>query len=173
MAAMRPEMQKVQDAMSNDPNIDDMRTKSKYQQQMMALFKKHQVNPLRAFLWPMAQFPVFIASFLAFKDMGLYYPDLSTGGTLWFTDLSAPDSMYILPVFNSLSFLAMIEVGADGVQLDQQKTFKMVMRGLAVAMIPLTLDISTVGHPPLSTHPLPNIVASFSSFSFLIPLNCL
>lgn len=143
MAVMRPEMQKVQAAMQMDPNFDDMRTKSIYQQQMVALFKKYKVNPMRAMLWPLAQFPVFIASFLALKDMSSFYPGLQTGGTLWFVDLSAADPYYLLPVFNSLTFLLMIELGADGVKMDQQKTFQMVMRGLGVAMVPLTMYMPT------------------------------
>jgi YidC/Oxa1 family membrane protein insertase len=138
MAVMRPDMQKLQDAMSKDPNAGDMNVKLRYQKEMQALFLKHKVNPLRAVMWPFVQFPVFIAFFMALKEMGTYFPGMATGGAWWFTDLTAADPYYILPLFNSISFLAMIELGGDGVQLPQQQKFKMIMRGLAVAMVPLT-----------------------------------
>jgi hypothetical protein len=32
------------------------------------------------------------------------------GGTLWFTDLTTPDSLYIFPVLTGLTFLATVEV---------------------------------------------------------------
>lgn len=144
MAAMRPDMQKVQDRMAKDPNTGDMNVKMRYQKEMQALFVKHKVNPMRAMLWPLFQFPVFIALFMALREMGVYYPDFATGGALWFTDLSAPDALLILPIFNSLSFLAMIEMGADGVQMQQQQTFKNVMRGMAVIMVPLTMSMPQV-----------------------------
>ncbi|KAJ1429851.1 cytochrome oxidase biogenesis family, partial [Ochromonadaceae sp. CCMP2298] len=141
MACMRPEMQKVQDALTKDPNFDDTRVKAKYQEQMQALFVKYKVNPLRAVMWPLFQFPVFIALFLALRDMGTFYPGFATGGAFWFIDLSMPDAWLILPIFNSLSFLAMIELGSDGVQVSQQGTFKWAMRGLGVAMVPLTMSM--------------------------------
>jgi YidC/Oxa1 family membrane protein insertase len=115
--------------------------KAKFQEQMKALFAKHKVNPLRAVMWPLAQFPIFIALFMALRDMGTYYPGFATGGALWFIDLSMPDAWLILPIFNSLSFLAMIELGSDGVQVSQQGTFKWAMRGLGVAMVPLTMSM--------------------------------
>lgn len=141
MAQMRPEMAKVQELMNSDPNISDSRVKLKYQAEMQALFKKYNVNPLRAVMWPLAQFPVFIAFFMALRDMGNHFPGFADGGALWFTDLTAPDELLILPIFNSLSFLAMIELGGDGVQMQQAKQFQWIMRGMAVVMIPLTMSM--------------------------------
>jgi YidC/Oxa1 family membrane protein insertase len=144
MAVMRPEMQKVQDMMTKDPNKDDQRVTLRYQNEMKALFIKHKVNPLRAVLWPLFQFPVFIAFFMALKEMGTYYPGFATGGAAWFSNLAAADPYLILPLFNSLSFLLMVEMGADGINAQQQKTFRNVMRGLAVVMVPLTMDMPSV-----------------------------
>lgn len=146
MAVMRPEMQKLQDAMNSDPNKSDPRHQARHMQEMKALWKKYDVNPVRAMMWPLFQFPIFIAFFMALRDMGAHYTGYATGGALWFTDLSGPDSTLILPIFNSLSFLAMIELGADGVQVSQQKTFQWAMRGLAVAMVPLTMSMPQVSY---------------------------
>lgn len=37
-------------------------------------------------------------------------PSMQGGGMLWFTDLTVPDSLYILPVLTGLTFLATVEV---------------------------------------------------------------
>ena len=144
MAAMRPDMQKVQEAMNNDPNGKESHMQVKYQNEMKALFVKHKVNPLRAMIWPFAQFPVFIAFFMALREMGTYYPGFSSGGAYWFENLAMADPLYIFPIINSVSFALMVELGGDGVQMEQQKTFKYIMRGLALVMIPITIDMPTV-----------------------------
>ena len=144
MAVMRPEMQKVQDQMNKDPNIDQMAVKLRYQNEIKNLFTKYNVNPLRAVMWPFAQFPIFIAFFMALKEMGLYYPGLATGGAFWFENLAAADPYYALPLINAASFWIMIELGQDGVQMENQATFKKIMRGLAVVMVPLTASMPQV-----------------------------
>lgn len=141
MALMKPHMERVKDAMMNDPNKSDPRTAARYQNEYKAMFLKYKVNPIRSILWPLAQFPIFIGFFWALKDMGLHYPELATGGALWFTNLTIADASYVLPVFNSLSFLAMIELGSDGLPQNKQGQFKWIMRGLAGAMIPMTASL--------------------------------
>ena len=141
MAAMRPDMSKVQEIAKQQDMMSNPRLQKQYEKDMKALFVKHKVNPLHAVLWPLSQFPVFIALFLTLENMGKYYPDFATGGTLWFTNLSAADPYCLWPIFNALSFLAMIELGADGIQMEQQGTFKTAMRMVACAMIPLTMHM--------------------------------
>ena len=111
MAAMRPEMQKVQNNLLNNNNANDPRFKKQYENEMKALFAKYKVNPIHSVLWPLSQFPIFIALFMALRDMGNFYPDFATGGTLWFTNLAIADPYLLWPIFNSLSFLAMVEIG--------------------------------------------------------------
>jgi YidC/Oxa1 family membrane protein insertase len=145
MAAMKPEMQRIQDAMTKDADFEDTKIKLRYQAELQALFKKHKVHPLRAVMWPFAQFPIFIAFFMALKDMGMYYPGFATGGAFWFENLAIADPYYALPVINALSFLVMIEIGSgDGVDLQQQSKFKNIMRGLAIFMVPFTASMPQV-----------------------------
>ena len=141
MAVLRPHMQRLQDVYLKDPHFEDMRVKLKYHSDMKALFVQHTVTPFRSLLMPLFQLPVFISFFLGLQGMGEYFPALATGGTLWFTDLSAADPYFIFPVLNAASFLVMIEMGADGMQTSQQETFKWAMRGLGVAMAPMTMSI--------------------------------
>jgi len=37
-------------------------------------------------------------------------PSMKGGGMYWFTDLTTPDNLFILPVLTSLTFLATVEV---------------------------------------------------------------
>lgn len=144
MAVVRPEVDKLQKAMKADPKGNDSVVMSKYQAEIKAVFAKHKVNPFKSLIGPMVQMPVFMSVFFGVQKIGDYFPGYSTGGVLWFTDLSAADPMHILPFVNAASFLAMIELGADGMPQEQQGMFKWVMRGLSVFMIPLTFNLPTV-----------------------------
>ena len=144
MAALRPDMQKVQDAMNADPFIDDQRVKQRYVEEMKALFVHHKVNPLRAFAMPFVQLPIFISFFFGLQEMNTFFPAYEHGGAFWFQNLVAADPYCILPITNSLTFLAMVEMGADGIQTSQQNTFRWVMRGFAFVIVPATMHMSAV-----------------------------
>jgi len=141
MAHMKPDMEDLARRQKSDPNLQDPNVQAAYSKEMIGMYKKHGVNPLSAIALPFVQMPVFIGIFWALHDMGLYYPGMATGGAFWFTDLSVADSTYALPLFNAASFLLMIEMGADGMQAGQAKQFQWIMRGLAVAMVPLTMSM--------------------------------
>jgi YidC/Oxa1 family membrane protein insertase len=82
--------------------------------QMMALFKRYNVKPFRAFLAPIVQMPLFIGMFFGLKKMPEICPDLlKSGGMYWFPDLTVPDPNYILPVMASATFLALVESGRE------------------------------------------------------------
>jgi len=144
MAVVRPEVDKLQKAMKADPKGNDSVVMSKYQSEIKAVFAKHKVNPFKSLIGPIVQMPVFISVFFGMQKIGDFFPGYSTGGVLWFTDLSMADPMHILPFVNAASFLAMIELGADGMPQEQQGMFKWVMRALSVFMIPMTFNLPTV-----------------------------
>lgn len=48
--------------------------------------------------------------FSQIRNMAEKVPSFQTGGALWFTDLTTPDSLYILPVITGLTFLITVEV---------------------------------------------------------------
>jgi YidC/Oxa1 family membrane protein insertase len=143
MAVMRPEMDKLNATLAKDPNFkSDPALQSRYQQEMKALMVKYDVNPLRAVSLPILQLPIFISFFQGLRNMGDFFPGFKTGGALWFSDLTVADATMILPVLNSVSFLLMVELGGEGAPAAQQQTFKMVMRGLSVIMIPATMSFN-------------------------------
>lgn len=145
MSAMRPVADKLSKKYKENPKFDtDVHLKQKMAEEMKALWKIYDVNPLKSLAMPLIQMPVFISFFLAIRDMSELFPGFKTGGILWFTDLSIADPTYILPIMNAVSFWIMVEIGADGMEQSQANTLKLVMRGLAVVMIPATMHFSQV-----------------------------
>lgn len=141
MAIMKPELNRLTEAMKKDPNGDQMANKLQHQKQLQALFKKYDVNPFRSMIWPLFQLPVFMGFYFSLMKLGIYYPvEASTGGALWFPNLSLSDPMYILPVVNSLSFILLTELTMD-VNMENKSTMKNVMRGVGVLMLPLTMNL--------------------------------
>lgn len=54
---------------------------------------------------------VFLTQFFAIKKMVVVnYPGLSSGGILWFPDLTACDSYYILPLISSATLSLVMRV---------------------------------------------------------------
>jgi YidC/Oxa1 family membrane protein insertase len=139
LAALRPHMAKLSENAKKDSNHQQ-----RYTTELYALWKKYKVNPLKAMVLPFVQLPIFISVFFGVKQMGTFCPEFSSGGALWFTDLAAADPMVILPIVNAASFLLMFEMNSDGFQTEDNNTFKMVMRGLSLIMVPLTYSLPSV-----------------------------
>lgn len=135
MAAIRPKMNKLIEFSKANPN------NSSYQKELFLLWKKNNVNPLKALAVPLFQLPLFITFFFGIRQMGEYYPALAEGGLLWFPDLVAHDPYFVLPVLNGASFLLMVELNAhdQAVEHEQAATFKTAMRALAFIMVPVTM----------------------------------
>eukprot|EP01038_Epipyxis_sp_PR26KG_P006022 gene6022-8294_t len=142
LAVARPELEKILELSKTDPRRNEPQVLGRYQAEVQAIYKKYKVNPFISIGMVFVQFPIFIAYFMGLRDMQDFYPGFCTGGAFWFTDLSAADPYMILPLVNVATFLMMIEIGADGVQMQNQGTFKWAMRGLGAAMLPLTMHMS-------------------------------
>ncbi|KAJ8610481.1 hypothetical protein CTAYLR_007778 [Chrysophaeum taylorii] len=142
MQNAKPEIEVLQERAKLDASKDERRAKL-YQRQMQAILAKHDIKVWLVFAFPMAQLPVFTSMFFGLQKLGRHFPDAAHGGALWFQDLTARDPYLALPIATSILFIGMIELGADGMNASsssgsQQRFFKNVMRGLGVAMVPLT-----------------------------------
>jgi len=113
-----------------------------------------------------------MSMFFGLQKMPTYYSDtLANGGLLWFPDLSVPDPMYILPLLSSATFLATIELGqksmaASSGNQGQTKIFITVFRGMAILMIPVTIQFPAAVLCYWVTN---NIFTFFQSAVFQIP----
>ncbi|XP_029609893.1 mitochondrial inner membrane protein OXA1L-like isoform X2 [Salmo trutta] len=105
-----PEMTKFTNKMNEAKQSGNKFDFSKAYSDLTAFQKKHDVNPLRGFLVPLVQTPVFISFFIALRKMShLPVPSMQTGGCLWFLDLTAADPFYILPIAVTGTMFAILE----------------------------------------------------------------
>ncbi len=103
------------------PEIDVLSTKFKDDMQaknmaMMELYRKHGVNPLGGCLPQLIQMPIWFAMYTTLQTAVEMYHEKF----LWFTDLSAPDKIFVLPivlgVFMILQQRIVPQQGMDPVQ---------------------------------------------------------
>ncbi|XP_068098042.1 mitochondrial inner membrane protein OXA1L [Hyperolius riggenbachi] len=107
--------------------------------------KKHDVSPLRGFLVPLVQAPIFISFFVALRQMAsLPVPSMQTGGLWWFSDLTIADPFYILPVVTTCTMWAVLELGAEsGVDNPNLRVMKTVFRVMPLIIFPITMHFPT------------------------------
>jgi YidC/Oxa1 family membrane protein insertase len=89
MQALQPELQKLREKYSSK----DQKTQQKLQQETMALFQKHGVNPFAGCLPLFIQMPILIGFYHAISRTR----EIAEHNFLWF-DLGSPDPYYILPL---------------------------------------------------------------------------
>lgn len=80
-------------------------------QEMYTFLKKNNAHPVRTIALSLIPVPVFMSTFFALRNMS-NQPILSfmEGGWAWFSNLTIPDPLYILPVLSTLTLLASFEV---------------------------------------------------------------
>lgn len=89
MQDIQPELKALQEKYSSK----DANTQQKLQQETMALFQKHGVNPLAGCLPILVQMPILIAIYHAIMRTDA----IKQGSFLWF-ELGSPDPFFILPL---------------------------------------------------------------------------
>ncbi|KAL6126299.1 hypothetical protein ACLB2K_074350 [Fragaria x ananassa] len=137
---MRPRLEQLKQEMQNmeqDPEV-----LREGQKRMMALFNEYGVTPFSQLKGLFIQGPIFISFFLAIRNMAEKVPSFQNGGALWFTDLTTPDSLVILPILTAMTFWITVECnmqeGMEGNPVAQ--TMKTYSRILAVIAIPVMMS---------------------------------
>ncbi|TSL40966.1 Mitochondrial inner membrane protein OXA1L [Bagarius yarrelli] len=140
-----PEMTKLTNRMNEAKQSGNKFEFSKAYSDMMLFQKKHDVNPLRGFLVPLVQAPVFISFFIALRKMAYApVPSMQTGGLWWFMDLTAADPFYILPLAVTGTMFAILELGAEsGVDNPNLRAMKTVFRIMPLIILPMTINFPT------------------------------
>ncbi|MGH7585467.1 MAG: membrane protein insertase YidC [Gemmatimonadales bacterium] len=85
---------------------------AKLQQEMMKLYKEHNVNPLGGCVPMLIPMPVLFALFFVLQNT----IELRGVPFLWFPDLAQPDPIYVIPVLSGLSMFGLSKVGQMGVE---------------------------------------------------------
>lgn len=101
--------EKLSDAKMSGDSMKVARASNDY-----TMFMKSQNISIGTMALPVLQIPVFISAFMGIKRMcSLPVESMSTGGMLWFENLTLADPTYILPTISVLSLLAIIVRGVD------------------------------------------------------------
>ncbi|XP_031565145.1 cytochrome c oxidase assembly protein COX18, mitochondrial-like [Actinia tenebrosa] len=132
--------------------------KKKHRRMMYELYQNEGCNPIKMFLLPWIQLPLWIIISLAIRNMtGTSYmqtanrelessfscPEMSNEGFLWFPDLLVPDPLMILPAAVGLFNLTNIEIHALRRQQPSrnQRIFTNSLRTMSIAMIFLASQV--------------------------------
>ncbi len=87
MQAIQPKVQAIQERYKNNPQ--------KKQEETMALYRKHGVNPMGGCLPMLAQIPIFIALYNALSSS----VEMWQARFLWISDLTQPDSLFTITLW--------------------------------------------------------------------------
>jgi YidC/Oxa1 family membrane protein insertase len=144
---MQPEMKAMKEELDKMGGKIDQQTQMIYNKKTQALFRKYDCNPFLAILPPLVSAPIFMSMFFGLRNAPEYFPELlSTGGMLWFTDLTAADPYCIMPVFSALLFLGITEAGKEQMMASDPvrgRTMVNAFRALAIVMVPLTMNFES------------------------------
>ncbi len=138
MSALQPELALRREGVMEAMRSGDNSKAVKRQEAMKKFLRDAGVGPSKVLLGPLAQFPIFISFFVGVRRLAINEPTMTTGGAAWFSDLSAADPTFALPIFCGLSLAAMTELGGDTGQTKITPMMKKGLRMMAVLSVPLT-----------------------------------
>ncbi|KAK1653617.1 hypothetical protein QYE76_071422 [Lolium multiflorum] len=138
--ALKPEVKAIEEDMVNST---DPRAKQERNKKLSELYKKHGVSRLTPYNLLFIQGPIFISFFCAIRNMIEKVPSFKEGGAFWFTDLTTPDELYILPVLISMAFAA-DEINIKASRSPIKQNIKIANRVLAVLIGPLSMSLCKV-----------------------------
>uniref|UniRef100_A0A8C3QFM4 Membrane insertase YidC/Oxa/ALB C-terminal domain-containing protein n=1 Tax=Cyanoderma ruficeps TaxID=181631 RepID=A0A8C3QFM4_9PASS len=140
-----PQLQKLSQRLAEARRGADPNQVAVAYSQLASYQRRHDVNPLRGFLVPLVQTPLFVSFFLALQGLAAApAPGLLRGGLGWFPDLAAPDPFYVLPVLVTASTWLVLELGAEtGVAAPGAGPVRQILRFLPLAFLPFILHFPT------------------------------
>jgi len=129
--AMRAQMKN----MAVQPLLKEIQTKhkdnpEKLQKEMMRLYKEHGFNPMAGCLPMLVPWPVLIALFFVFQGT----IEFRGASFFWLPDLSAPDPLFILPVFLGVSMFFLQWMSLRSMQ-EVNPQMKMMMWMMPIMMV--------------------------------------
>lgn len=125
------------------PDMDRLRAKykdnkQKQQEELMKLYQERKVNPFGSCLPLLIQMPIFIAIYVVVRSFGETHESFTSGGLLWFQDLSVQDPLYILPIISAVTMLAASEITSKS--LDPQQRWLM-------RLLPVVFTVFLISFP--------------------------
>ena len=127
MARLKPKITVLQAKYKDD--------KARLNQEMMALYKAHGVNPLSGCLPMLLQMPIWFALYSTLQvSVELYRAPFM----LWITDLTAPDRLFVMPILTGV--LMFVQQKISPTPQDSQQA-KMMMYMMPVMFTAFTLFV--------------------------------
>jgi len=107
------------------PDMDKIRAqykdnRQKQQEEIMKLYQERQINPFGSCFPLLVQMPIFITMFYVIRSFGTTHESFTSGGLLWFKDLSVHDPYYVLPIISAVTMLAASEITSKSVDPQQR-----------------------------------------------------
>ena len=139
MKSMRG-MQQIQPKIKEIQEKYKQKDPKKMQEQMMQLYKDHNVNPLAGCLPLLVQMPILIALFKALLVFD--FKDPEHAGFLWITSLSHSDHLYILPLLAGLTTFMQARLTTS--TADQTQRIMLYMMPILIIWISTTVPSGLV-----------------------------
>lgn len=127
MQELKPEMDKIRAKFKDN--------RQKQQEEIMKLYQERQVNPLGGCFPVVIQMPIFITMYYVIRTFDQTHAGFSSGGMLWFKDLTVADPYYILPVLSAATMFASMEITSKNVDPQQRWLMRIMPVGLAVILL--------------------------------------
>ena len=134
MQDLKPEMDRVRSRYQNNPQ--------KQREEMAKVYQERGVNPLGGCLPILIQMPIFIGIFYVIRLFGgtpgvtpPRYESFRDGGILWFQNLSAADTTYLLPIISALTMLAATEITSKNVDPQQRWLMRLLPVGFTIFLL--------------------------------------
>jgi YidC/Oxa1 family membrane protein insertase len=114
---LRPQMEEIRARHKDDPR--------KQQQKMMELYAERRVNPLGGCLPLFVQVPIFVGLYYTIKEFESLQ-SFTSGGLLWFKDLTASDPHFVLPAVYVLTMMAAQEIAIRHTAPQQRQLMRLL-----------------------------------------------
>ena len=134
MQDLKPDMDRIRADYKDDV--------PKQREEMTKLYQERNVNPLGGCLPIFIQLPIFLVLYYTIRHFDKL-ESFTTGGLLWFKDLTAPDHLFILPVLYILTMMASQELTIRNTapQQKQLMRFLPIVFGIFLARFPSGLFV--------------------------------
>ena len=134
MQDLKPEMDKVRAQFKDNPQ--------RQREEMAKVYQEQGVNPLGGCLPILVQMPIFIGIFYVIREFGgtpgrtaPEYESFTSGGILWFQDLSHADPTYLLPIISAVTMLAATEITSKNVDPQQRWLMRLLPIGFTAFLL--------------------------------------
>lgn len=111
MTVIKPLLDKLQAEFRMAGGTKNRDAQIVFQQKWKAIREEHNFSMLRQFAPVIAQLPIFLWFFSSIRSMLAHNPNVTAGGVLWFTDLSAMDPFLRLNLLTSIVMYASFKLG--------------------------------------------------------------